>query len=177
MKQRTLALAVILIFVQLAVPFGMIAQREITDLKVEQYGEEHKFKIDIHSIWDTGINYSLTENDFNYSGKGERYGTVIKDSSGFSHIATLSDKKPESGTYIKSAAKNYFDFGNGIYSLKTIIDTSLAEELNNKYSGGYNLWGDNKQEYIGNSQSTYITVKIYKGHAEITGLVIGDYIF
>ena len=150
MKKMLIPALISIIFIQLFVP----VYRTINKYHILKAGEELKFRVNPVDPYDAfrGRYVSIISRQ-EVRGNG-KYGVVIVDADGFARIASLSDKKPASGVYIKSNDRKRFSLPISRY----YMDEKLAPKAEKLTRQG--------------GQEAYVTVRVKNGVLVISGLYI-----
>lgn len=172
-KKVTLPIIIIFIFLQLAVPAGMITYREISDFQLHKFGDEYKFRIVINSIDEGGVVYSLSATNKNSFYERGKYGVLKTNEDGFSEITEIVTEKPKTGTYIISNNNNSFEFGSSMYVPENPLSGERAQQLNEKYADPEHFYDYYLSDRFQKLRDAYITVKVYKGRTEVSGMYLG----
>jgi uncharacterized membrane-anchored protein len=163
LKKYLLPLLIFTILVQLFVPAYFVFEKYDT-LKT---GEEYKFEVALYDPYDAfrgryvAIRTVAQQNMYErYDSSGlnvsSKYGLVSLDDEGFAYISSISDVKPETGDYIKSASSRYFNLPVERY----YTDEDIAPQL---------------QQFLFNSRQAvkpYIILRVKDGNAVIQGLYV-----
>jgi len=144
---------IIVIAVQLLVPGYQI----INKYNVLKTGEEFKFRVDPVDPYDAfrGRYVSLNVQPDVYLSTNGRYGKITVDDDGFARISSISNNKPVSGSYVKSAG-NWFVLPIDRY----YMEEKLAPEAERL------IW--QRQE----GKDAYIIARVKNGTLVISGLYI-----
>ena len=150
MKKLLLPALISIIAIQLFVP----VYRTINKYYILKAGEELKFRVNPVDPYDAfrGRYVSILSRQ-EVSGNG-KYGVVTVDSDGFAGIASISEKKPASGVYIKSNGRRRFSLPVSRY----YMDEKLAPQAEKLTRQG--------------GQEAYVTVRVKNGVLVISGLYI-----
>jgi len=152
MKKPLMPALIAVMVIQLSVPVYMIINKYI----ILKTGEEFKFRVNPIDPYDAfrGRYVSLYSNQ-ETEGYG-RYGTITVGADGFARIALISDKKPLSGTYVKSKNRSWFSLPIERYYMDEKF-APRAEIL---------TWERREGEEV------YVTVRVKNGDLVISGLYI-----
>jgi uncharacterized membrane-anchored protein len=156
-------LLIFTIFIQLIVPAYFVFEKYDT----LRTGEEYKFEVELYDPYDafrgryvaiqTIAQRSMYERyDSSGLNLSSKYGLVSVDDDGFAYISSVTDTKPNSSEYIKSASSNYFNMPVERYYTDEDIAPQLEQFLFNKKK----------------KVSPYIILRVKDGNVVIQGLYI-----
>ena len=152
-KLRMPALIVVII-IQLFAPAYMIANKYY----IINTGEEFRFRV---SPVDPSDAFRGRYVALNAAQSGEplkgRYGILAVGADGFAEIASATDKKPSSGSYVKSSDSIWFILPINRY----YMDEKLAPEA------------ELLTRRVVSEKETFVTVRVKNGELVITGLFVG----
>ena len=173
MKKYLLGLLILTILIQLFVPAYFVFEKYDT-LKT---GVEYKFEVSLYDPYDafrgryvsiqTVTQRNLYERyDSSALFQGSKYGLISVAEDGFAFIKSVTDVKPKTGDYVKSASSNYFNMPVESY----YTDEDIAPQLEQ-----FLLY--NRKEV-----KAYIILRVKDGNAVIQGLYVDgmrieDYLF
>lgn len=154
-KKLRFPILIVIIVLQLLTAISMIAYGVGIDKLVENKGKEYKIEIKIESIYNGEVDYRVKFNDGYYQSYSsvDSCVEIITDENGMSSLMYAHGiDKPDDYINISSEKSfpNYctYDTGKGFYSRN--LSRNDIEEMTD----------------------CYVTVNVYKGHANVTGLYI-----
>lgn len=152
MNKLRLPVLIAVIIIQLLTPVYMIANK----YNILNTGEEYLFKVQPLDPYDAFRGrYVLLNARQEVMGDG-RYGVITVGADGYAKIASITNDKPISGAYVKSASRNRFDMPIDRY----YMDEKLAPEAELL----------TRQRDTG--QEAYVAVRVKNGDLVISGLYI-----
>ena len=178
-KKWILVLLCAVIVLQLSALAGFIMYYNNLDSKIETQGTEYRFRVLLESIEPDGTIHFSTGNgyddlftyDYYYSGDSNSTKAVrLKvDADGFASFGSRLDSVPKDGDYLllnrPNAFPNTTEYASGNTALYNPTNFNLLSYYHNKTS---RIDSDVSFE----QPEAYVTVRIYQGHAAITGMYI-----
>lgn len=174
MKRKLLFSALCAVIVlQLAAVAGFIVYYESLDSKIETQGTEYRFRVVLDSVLPDGSILFSTEQDLNsfyyyyyHNGQNAKVVMLKAGEDGFTEFGDMSDSVPNEGAYILLDRPNMFPNENEYAS----GNTNLYDPLHDSFGIYYEPYWD--QETTTRQPEAYVTVRVYRGHAAITGMYI-----
>ena len=154
MKKLLMPALIAVIVAQLLAPAYTVINR----YDILKTGEEFKFKVRPVDPYDAfrGRYVSLSPEQGQGSYGSGRYGVITVGADGFALISSASDKKPVSGTYVKSSDRSSFVLPIDRY----YMNEKLAPEA------------ETLVQQVGSDKEAYVTVRVKNGGMVISGLFI-----
>lgn len=176
MKRKLLFAALCAVIVlQLSAVAGFITYYENLDSKIETQGTEYRFRVRLNSVDPDGTIHFFTEHDllkydYYFSGDSASAKAVQLNvgADGFASFGSRLDNVPKEGDYLllnrPNAFPNKTEYASG--------NTALYSPTNFNLLSYYSKMSWNGDAQFGQPEA-YTTVRIYRGHAVVTGMYIG----
>lgn len=160
MKKFTFPLLIVVIVLQLIAPFYMNAE----NYYILHTGDEYKFEVSLYDPYDAyrGRYLMIQATEINtghyiydsYDNYGN-YGIIEVDDDGFAYINTITEKKPDTNSFIIGTK----DYGFSIPVERYYTDENIASEL---------------QDYLRSNPklNPYVILRVKDGKAVVQGLYI-----
>lgn len=179
-----LALCAVIVL-QLAAVTGFIVYYVQLDDKIETLGTEYRFRIILESVDEDGtIRFYPAESNRFYSYvmnddfRKAVTVTVPDDADEYAELGTILDEVPDSGEYLLVDRPNAFPVENTYASGNANLYNSTEDDFSSyaynylpAYYESRPTW-DTDEEVYTTQPEAYVTVRIYRGHAAITGMYI-----
>lgn len=179
MKRKLLFTALCAVIVlQLAAVAGFITYYESLDDKIETQGTEYRFRVTLESVSPDGtIAFSIDSLEdmyiYNYVygiSNAKAAGLVVGED-GFTTFGAAFDSIPDDTAYVLLNRPNAFPSETVYESGNANLYDPAYDYLSSYYEPYAALYTD-EEEIRTEQPEAYVTVRIYRGHAAITGMYI-----
>ncbi len=179
LKKHSLKLFVTILVVQLLVPICMVIGYSVTDARTIAKGELFNFEISNMLIDGDRLYFTLAEEVRHIYSEYGAYEKIHVDANGFA-VIELTNKKPDTTSYIKSHGNKLFDFPDCQIDLNGIMlptHTIWMEKMSEESTG---IMPENKlgvlivNEYSSDFyyRKAYAKVYVFNGHVSVKDVYI-----